>query len=59
MELLLIELLQLLQDMEDQGILDTQEAHKIKLELWRCKDGSLGVSIYRRKEGYRYGHQEQ
>lgn len=52
MELLLSELLQLLQDMEDQGILDTQEAHKVKLELWRCRDGALGIRIYKRKEGY-------
>lgn len=52
MKLLLSEILQLLQDMEDQGILDTQEPHKVKLELWRCHDGCLGIRIYKRKEGY-------
>lgn len=50
-ELLLSEILQLLQDMEDQGILDTQEPHKTKIELWRWHNGALGIRIYKRKEG--------
>lgn len=51
MDLLLDELLQVLQQLEDVGLLDTQEPTKIKLELYRLKDGNLGVAVYQRKEG--------
>ena len=51
MELMLSELLNVLQQMEDEGLLDTQEPHKTKLELWRLQDGTLGIAVYRRKEG--------
>lgn len=50
MDIFLSELLQVLQQMEDNGILDTQEPHKTRLELWRLQDGTLGIAVYRRKE---------
>lgn len=51
MDFLLSELLQVLQQLDDEGLLDTQEPHKTKLELWRLQDGTLGIAVYRRKEG--------
>lgn len=51
MDFLLSELLQVLQQLDDEGLLDTQEPHKTKLELWRLQDGTLGIAVYRRKKG--------